>query len=52
MTPVSFDSGVNTAMQVKNDTRHVKRSSNFRTSVLKFEFEFDLHTYLIIELLL
>ena len=25
--------------------RDVKRSSNFRTSILKFEFEFDLHTF-------
>jgi len=24
-------------------SRDVKRSSNFRTSILKFEFEFDLH---------
>ena len=26
-------------------TRDVKRSSNFQTSVLKFEFKFDLHTF-------
>ena len=26
-------------------TRDVKRSSNFRTSILTFEFEFDLHTF-------
>jgi len=25
--------------------RNVKRSSNFRTSILKFELEFDLHTF-------
>jgi len=25
--------------------KDVKRSSNFRTVVLKFEFEFDLHTF-------
>ena len=27
---------------VNISTRDVKRSSNFRTSILKFEFEFDL----------
>jgi len=29
----------------REDTREVKRSSNFRTSVLKFEFEFDLNIF-------
>jgi len=28
-----------------NKNRDVKQSSNFRTSVLKFEFKFDLHIF-------